>query len=465
MSASSNGANGAPVTDADRQRLEDLIADLIAEAGSATDTVAKMECLRDAALMYERQLHDPTRALVAWQAAFTEAPANDDVAMGLERVTESLGKWDVVLAECDGLREEVEDPAQRVGLLTWLARWQERYGGDPAAAEQRLVEASALAPSSVPVAEALSALHRGRGDWGQAAEVLERTGRACATDAGSESAEDAAGLLLEAARLQQTKVGDAERSAGLYRKVLELNPHHGVAAEALAELARDATDPAAICEHYRTSLAADPDNLGLVRQWADVAFAHGRWDDVRFLFDQLFERVGGEHGTAARPDSRARLNEALDRFVAGKKWVEAIDVLRALAREANGALRAKYYVAAGKIAQHELGDQTLAVELFGLALDEQPEDEATFERVYTMLSESKAWPQARDQLRRMIERQRAAGKADDVKVMLPLWRRLGDVNRTGLGDMPGAAEAYRECARLAPEDRYVKMVADMTSRF
>jgi tetratricopeptide (TPR) repeat protein len=457
----SNGNGAATPDDAsvDRQRCEEMIADLIAEASSVADPLERVECLREAALIYERQLNDPGRALLAWQAAFSEAPANDDVALGLERVTGELERWATVLSDCESLLGDTDDPAERVGLLTWLARWHERYARDPAAAEARLLEAAELAPASVTVAEALSVLYRAREDWARAAEVLERAGRA------SSDAEDATGLLLEAARLLQTRVGDSNAAAELYRKVLELNPQNGLAAEALAEVARDGLDPAAICEQYRTTLAANPENLAVVRQWAEVAFAHARWDDVRFLFDQLYERLGGAQGTAPQPDSRARLNEALDRFVAGKKWAETVDVLRTLARDATGALRAKYYVTAGKIAQHELENEAAAVELYGLALDEQPDDIKTFERIYGIVSANRAWPQAQAELRRMIERLRAAGKGDDPQAMVSLWRRLGDVHRTGLKDLSGAAEAYRECARLAPDDRYARLVADLTGRF
>src|SRR5207248_2341230 len=101
-------------------------------------------------------------------------------------------------------------------------------------------------------------------------------------------------------------------------------------------------EPAAICARYRQALEVDPENVNIIRRWGEVAFTHGRWEDVRFLFEGLLGRVGG-----VRPDNRGRLNEALDRFVAAQKWPDAIDVLRTLARESSGALAAKYFLAAG----------------------------------------------------------------------------------------------------------------------
>jgi tetratricopeptide (TPR) repeat protein len=302
----------------------------------------------------------------------------------------------------------------------------------------------------------LSALHRRHGDWARAAEVCKRAGLA------TDDLEQAVGLLLEAAHLLQDRVGDTAAGMQLYRRVLELDPRNATAADALAEAAGTDLEPAAICARYRQALEVDPGNLGVVRQWAEVAFGHGRLDDLRMMFELLYERAGVPAG--ARPDNRARLNEALDRFVAARKWEEAIDVLLTLARESTGALAAKYLAAAGKIAEHELSDQAAAIELYDRSLDLHPQDGKLFDRMLAMLTDGRAWPQAEQALRRMIARQRTAGQGESADVMLPLWRKLGDVYRTGIRDLASASEAYAECARLAPKDRYARMVAELTAR-
>jgi tetratricopeptide (TPR) repeat protein len=273
--------------------------------------------------------------------------------------------------------------------------------------------------------------------------------------------EEAVGLLLEAARLIHTRVGDVEGSIQIYRRVLDRDPHNAAAAAGLAEAARNGLEPEVVCARYRATLETDPANLIVAREWAEVAFTHSRLDDLRYLFDVLYARAGGSAGV---PDTRARLREALDRFVAAQKWDEAVDVLRALGRESTGALAAKYYATAGKIAELELGQEEAAIELYGHSLDADPADTRTFERIYSLLSARRAWAEAETEVRRMIDRLRAAGKGDDAEVMIPMWRRLGDVRRTGTRNMAAATEAYRECARLAPEDRYAKMVAELTAR-
>ena len=439
----------------DRARWEAVITDLITEAGNA-EPEDRAECLREVASIYERQLCDLPRSLVAWQAAFVEAPTSDEAALAVERLTEALQQWSLVLPDCEDLLADITEPAPRAAFLAWLARWHERYAHDDELAETRLLEAVELAPASVTAAEILSALYCKQGDWARAAQACKRAGLA------TDDVEQAVGLLLEAARLLHDRVGDAGQGMQLYRRVLELDPRNATAAEALAEAAGSDLEPAAICARYRQALDVDPGNLGIVRQWAEVAFNHGRLDDLRTMFDVLFERAGGTNGV--KRDSRARLNEALDRFVAAEKWPEAIDVLRTLARETSGPLAAKYFVAAGKIAQLELGDEETAQELYERGLDAHPEDSKTFERLLAMLSASRSWQQAEQALRRMIARLRAAGQGENADVMIPVWRKLGDVYRTGIRDLASASEAYAECARLAPNDRYARMVAEMTAR-
>jgi tetratricopeptide (TPR) repeat protein len=269
----------------ERHRLETVIAELMTEAGASTTADNRVDCLREAAQIYERRLGDLPRALMAWQAAFAEAPSSDDVALAVERVTEALGRWSVVLPDTESLLADVSDVEQRTALLTWLARWQSRFAHDEDAAERRLVEAAELSPGSVAVAEALSQLYRDHGEWARAAQVLARTGGA------TSDREDAIGLLLEAARIIHNRVGDAEGATALYRRILELDPDNGTASEALTDLAGSELDPETACIEFRRKLEAEPDNLGVIRQWFDIAFANGRWDDVRFLFEKVYARA------------------------------------------------------------------------------------------------------------------------------------------------------------------------------
>src|SRR5687767_13272161 len=99
----SKGMNDPDPTATGRQRCEELVADLVSEAESATDAATKFDCLREAALMYEGQIGDPARALMAWQAAFGEQPDNEQAALAIERLAEKLGSWHTVLPDAESI--------------------------------------------------------------------------------------------------------------------------------------------------------------------------------------------------------------------------------------------------------------------------------------------------------------------------------------------------------------------------
>jgi tetratricopeptide (TPR) repeat protein len=458
----------------DPRHWEQMIEGLLAEAAVAPDLVTKGDCLREAALIYERQLADLPSALLSWQAAYAAAPTNDEIAAGIERVADELGCWHIVLPDCEALLTQTTEAVPRAAMLTRMADWQERMVGGENSAEQLLCEAAALLPASVRVAQARSALYLVRGDWANAVDVLIRAGEVA-------EHQDKVRLFSEAARLVHNRIGDTERAASLYRRVLEVAPDNVAAAEGLSEVTGEAhpaprplpggpgpggsqeADPALLCEQYRRAHQANPHDLTVIREWADLAFVHERWAEVRLLFDYLYARAGGVTA-AVQPDRLTAMNQDLERSVAARQWPAAIDALHALAKDASPAERARYYVAAGKIAQKELGDDTAAIELFGQALAAQPDDFTTLDRLYGILSARQAWSAAEATVRRLIDQLRAAGRGDDAAVMVPLWRRLGEIYRLGLLNHAGAAEAYRECARLAPGDRFVRLAADLIDR-
>lgn len=162
------------------------------------------------------------------------------------------------------------------------------------------------------------------------------------------------------------------------------------------------------------------------------------------------------------PAEHAGLHERLDELVADQKWREAIDILKVLAAGEGGELRAKYLATAGRISHHKLHDHQGAVDFLNRALDADSTDLQVFERLYQILAERSAWPEAESNLLRMIARVKTSDSSPPSATLEALWRRLGEVYRLGLGDLAAAANAYQMCQRLAPNDpRYGKILAQL----
>lgn len=162
------------------------------------------------------------------------------------------------------------------------------------------------------------------------------------------------------------------------------------------------------------------------------------------------------------PGDHSGLQDRLDEFVATDRWREAIDILKVMAAGEETVMRAKYLATAAKICLHKLRDAETAVDFLNRSLDADPSNLQVFERLYQMLAERRAWPEAESNLLKMIARVKGSDASPPPATLEALWRRLGEVYRHGLGDVPAAINAYQVCARLAPNDsRYPKLIAQI----
>ena len=113
--------------------------------------------------------------------------------------------------------------------------------------------------------------------------------------------------------------------------------------------------------------------------------------------------------------------------------------------------RARYLVAAGNILHYELGDSDAASELYERALDDDPADLKTFERLDKILTASKDWKEQERAYRRMIKRIGTTTDPDKQAALLLLWRGLAEIYRTRMQDPQSAIAALEVCIQLDPE--------------
>jgi tetratricopeptide (TPR) repeat protein len=234
-------------------------------------------------------------------------------------------------------------------------------------------------------------------------------------------------------------------------------------------LARFTQDFPSAEQYLVEALRLDPTCLVATRTLRALASHAGRSEDMA-------DTPPPSVGRASRPITLPRLEPVdsgppsslqgrLDGVVAAGRWADAVPLLLELASAADPSLRAKYLAAAGKVLHYKLGRDEEAVQMFDQALEACPAaDLKVFERLYRILVRHQAWRQAETRLGRMIGRIEVAHGGNKEQALEALWRRLGDVYRLGLKDLPAAARAYQVCARLAPGNRwYPQILSEMAS--
>jgi tetratricopeptide (TPR) repeat protein len=168
---------------------------------------------------------------------------------------------------------------------------------------------------------------------------------------------------------------------------------------------------------------------------------------------------------ALRPDDHQLLHDLLEAQTKGKQWKPAVQTLGKLAALETGKAKARYLVATGNILNYELHALDEAVDFYNQALDEDPEDLKTFERIEKILSAKRAWRDEARNFRRMIKRLGPQPPPAKRPLALMLWKGLGEICRTRLKDYPAAVAAFEVCAQLDPADAtYHEMLAEMFER-
>jgi tetratricopeptide (TPR) repeat protein len=151
-----------------------------------------------------------------------------------------------------------------------------------------------------------------------------------------------------------------------------------------------------------------------------------------------------------RPQDRAILSDMVELHSQLRQWRPAAELLLKLAESEDEGARAPYLIAAANILHYEVYATDEALSLYERALDENPHDMKTFERLDKILTGKRAWRDKARAYRRMIKR---LGPADDEQKkasLLTLWRGLSELLRTELADLPAAAAALEVCVKLDP---------------
>jgi tetratricopeptide (TPR) repeat protein len=137
---------------------EEAIARLLGKAEAASDQSERVECLQQAAEVYELQMGELEKAATVWQAAFGEDFTNERSGQGLERVAQKRRGGKALTEEMRALIPEISNLRQRAALSAWVGRWLIRFIDDRAAGEAYLLEAQRVDPGSKIAESTLRAL-------------------------------------------------------------------------------------------------------------------------------------------------------------------------------------------------------------------------------------------------------------------------------------------------------------------
>lgn len=458
---------------------DELIEMWLTRSESSESGSEKAELWAKIGALYEHKLEDAAQATVAYTQAYCENPHNRDFVHALERLSGSHQEtWNEILSNCSELAQRDLAAEDRSALLTQMGRWYaERLNRLDLALEcyQNVLRADAANERAL---DGLSAIYRGAQQWGELAQLALRRADAAGTP------EQARQLRVEAAEIFDRRLADTKRAQQILERIIEEDPTHQPANEALGQLYQrigdhagqvavlkrqaqssrggdrlsllcrigetyedDLAAPSEALEAYRSVLNEDPLNLGALRGLDRVYSKLGH-------YDQLLGNLEAQLKAAATPRQKVGLYERIaalyeEEFLDLDKAAEALNHLLAIDARNDAGLTALERVYRAQQKWDEL------LELFGrhasILDDDKRKAQLLFQRA-KLLSEQLGSPhQALVALEAVVELDPEHG--DALEALAELKQRSGDADEAVRALDALAANAATPTARA---DNYVR---------
>jgi tetratricopeptide (TPR) repeat protein len=421
---------------------------LTCAASKASDPVAGVEYALEAADIYRDQLQDLESAALQYMRVLALAPNHPKAVAALADTAWQNREWAVAYPLLEGMAGKADQAIEQSAELWHKAAWSAQMSGDMERARADYRKAFAIMPTHLPTLQAWSELAVARGWWQDVITTVPRVLAARATDL---PGEERASLLLALGNAH-VAMRDLPEGVAAFMQALRLAPELPGARRALARATeqmegRGEANAVVLLEQYRTLLRGQLST--------DERF------DIICKIGRLQREELGDHPAALgtflqavelRPDDVGVLHELVEIHTQNQHWSRAADVLDRLVGLTTGREKVCYLVALASILNAELDAPAEAVALYDRALDEDPRDRRSFERIEHILVERRQWRDLTRAYRRMIKRLGGNPAPDLRPWLLELWRALADICRRHLRDLPAATAAYEVCVSLSPDD-------------
>ena len=284
----------------------------------------------------EEELHDRARAASAYEALLAAEPRQPAALRALERIYEADGKLSALVDNLATQRELVTDGAVRLTLTARLAAVSQQLGRDEdAAALWR--EALGYDPRHEPALAALEVLYERLGRWPELAELLR------ARLALTAERREAARMHEKLGALLGGRLGDGAGAVRAYLAVLDADPRHRPALEALRDLYASQGDLEGLASVYRRLVPLQESAPGVKAArlaLADVLLRAGKKGEAAEQGRRALElephgeeelaRLAGIFEAAGAPQDRVKAVEARAALLAAEgRTEEAVEAWQA----------------------------------------------------------------------------------------------------------------------------------------
>lgn len=212
------------------RQYESLVDVLLDRVGIVQVDTERERMFREIADIYEHEMDQPDKALVVLLPLLPADPSNQDLVDSISRLAKSTNRWDEVIGTVNQALEQPGEPEKAAELCDLVANWYIEEMGRPDIAMPYYQKALTIVPTDEVALTGMQRLYKAQASYKELASVLQR--RIEATRVPSEKRD----LRAELASVMMSYLGDEAGAMELYEEILEEDPTHGEAFEAVEKI-------------------------------------------------------------------------------------------------------------------------------------------------------------------------------------------------------------------------------------
>jgi tetratricopeptide (TPR) repeat protein len=419
-------------------------AQLMVRAEAHTqNTLEKTRLLFEAGKLFQRDLGDENRAADLFARTLALDPEHVEAAEPLSEIYFRRADWQSLVPLLEMLVRKADRKVNRdMNLMFYrLAKACDQLG-DAEKALRYYKQAYDLDSTHLPTLLDRAALLYKREQWDDAFKLYQTV---LVHHRESQKDSDIVEIFHRIGQIK-LRTGERSKAVNMFEKALEIVPGHRPTLETLVDMYTQAGDFETVIRHKRallTHLPEPTEKLQVLEQIIEIYKT--KLKNPQKAIAAYLEAL------EIQPESHRLLHDVLDLFTETQQWKKAVEILMRLASLSSGKAKARYLETAGTITNHQLHSADDAIELFNQALDEDPDNLKTFERIDKILTSKKDWKNQERNYRRMIKRLGAEVPPEKKQTQIALWHALGEIYRSRLKDFRAAAQAFEVCVSLEPD--------------
>jgi tetratricopeptide (TPR) repeat protein len=385
--------------------------------------------------LYEGHLDDLNEAIKRFEAALVVNDRYLDALRGLDRIFNRTGRYKELLENLDRQLHIAATPRQKINLLERMASIHDEeflnHQAAAAAYEQILQIDGAHENSLTSLVRHYRALDR----WEDVAALYERHLKIAEGQRRIE-------LLLARGRVLADQVGSPERAMAAYEAVLELQPDHSGALEALARLREKSGDAMAALGAIEALAAKATSPEAKAEQWLRAA----KLLEARGDRDGAIERY--KAALDADPKNTSATASLRAAYASRGDAISAVELIAREIESAEGNLsKARLYGEMARLLRERVKDDTRAAEAARKAIDLDPTAIDALLTLGDLAFEQGRFLEAARNYESLAARTEVLTKADATRVLI---RYIDALSKNGSTEK--ALASVSTLRKLAPDD-------------